>query len=163
MLRSIQNSFIDKVELSALEIDSLDNYDHPVQVRYNIDCDLPDSDILYFNPMLGEGYKDNPFKSENRMYPVEMPYARDELYIFTMDIPTGYEVDELPQSVKINLNKDDGVFEYMISKSSTTVNLRSRIRLNRATFGSEEYAALRGFFAQIVKKQSERIVFKKKK
>lgn len=163
LMQSIKKKYPSGIELSALEIDSLNNYDQPIQIRYNIDGEAFKEDIVYFNPMLSEAITDNYFKASQRLYPVEMPHVSDEMYVFSMDIPAGYEVEELPESVKISLNKDDGSFEYLISKSATTVNLRSRIKLNRATFVPEEYEVLRNFFAQIVKKHGEQIVFKRKK
>ena len=116
------------------------------------------------NPMFGEGYKDNPFKSAERFYPVEMPYAIDETYSLQMEVPTGYEVDELPKSLVVKLDEqDDGIFEYRISQSGRQISLRSRVRFNRAYYLPEEYEMLREFFSLIVKKQNEQIVFKKKK
>jgi hypothetical protein len=41
--------------------------------------------------------------------------------------------------------------------------MRSRIKLNKAIFEPDDYRTLRDFFAAVVKKQSEQIVFKKKK
>lgn len=114
------------------------------------------------NPMLTEGYKQNPFKSLERKYPVEMPYTSDETFNLIMYIPTGYVVDELPKSAKVSFNNGEGYFEYLIEKQSDAVYLRSRIYFTRANFMPDEYEDLRGFFGLIVKKQNEQIVFKKK-
>jgi hypothetical protein len=43
------------------------------------------------------------------------------------------------------------------------VQLRSHIKLNSATFAADDYNSLRDFFAYVIKKQAEQIVFKKKK
>ena len=43
--------------------------------------------------MFGEGFTENPFISEQRTYPVEMPYTIDEIYVLRMDVPQGYEVE----------------------------------------------------------------------
>ncbi|MGB8192804.1 MAG: DUF3857 domain-containing protein [Chitinophagaceae bacterium] len=163
LLKSIKAQYPSEFELGALEIDSLDNTEQSVQIRYNIDLSGFQEDIAYFNPMLAEGYKDNYFKSVERFYPVEMPYAFDEVFVFNMEIPKGYVVDELPKSAKINFNDTQGSFEYLISNTGTNITLRSRVRLNRATFMPEDYEGLRGFFDYIVKKHGEQIVFKKKK
>ena len=121
-------------------------------------------DILYINPMFGEGHKENLFKSKERYYPVEMPYAIDEVYIFSMVVPEGYIVDELPKSIIVKLNEEgDGQFEYRISESGGTISMRSRIQLKRAYYQPDEYEMLREFFNLVVKKHSEQIVFKKKK
>ena len=68
-------------------------------------------DRIYFNPMLAEGMKENPFAAAVRHYPIEMPYEVDELYVLQMDIPKGYEVEELPKGVRVKLNEWDGLYE----------------------------------------------------
>jgi len=80
-----------------------------------------------------------------------------------MEIPDGYVVDELPKSTKVTFNEDEGFFEYLIAKDDNGIQFRSRIQLKKANFKPEDYGTLRDFFAFVVKKQSEQIVFKKKK
>ena len=72
-------------------------------------------------------------------------------------------VDELPKSTKVTFNENEGSFEYLIAKSDDGIQFRSRIQLKKANYKPEDYAGLRDFFAFVVKKQSEQIVFKKKK
>jgi hypothetical protein len=163
LLKSIRTQYPAEYEISELQLDSLSNKEEQVQVSYNIDLNNFTEDIVYFNPMMAEGYKDNFFKSASRTYPVEMPFAMDEIYILNMETPAGYEIDEIPKSAKVNMNDDEGYFEYMISKTSTGVMLRSRIKLNKANFLPDDYESLRGFFDYVVKKHAEQIVFKKKK
>jgi len=116
------------------------------------------------NPMFGEGYKENPFKSAERSYPVEMPFDIDETYNLQLEVPAGYVIDELPKQIMVKLNNEgDGIFEYRISESQGTISLRSGIKFKRSYFTPDEYESLREFFNLIVKKQSEQIVFKKKK
>jgi hypothetical protein len=112
--------------------------------------------------MLKEGYRENFFTAAERKYPVEMPYKMDETYNFQIEIPQGYVVDEIPKSAKVSLNDGEGFFEYLVSKTDEGVMLRSRIKLEKATFLPEDYETLRNFFDYIVKKHAEQIVFKKK-
>lgn len=163
LLNGFKQVYPSEYSLSDLQIDSLDLLEEPIQIKYSIDLGAFEEDIIYFNPMLAEGYKDNFFKSEQRLYPVQMPYTTDEIYVFSMEIPNGYDVDELPKSAKVSLNENEGSFEYLISKNGNTIMLRSRIRLNKANYLSEDYEGLRNFFDYVVKKHSEQIVFKKKK
>jgi hypothetical protein len=162
--KAIKTGYTPDFTVSNLEFDSLNRPDDPLQVGYDLDIH-PDSssDLFYFNPMLNEGYKENPFKSADRKYPVEMPYAMDETYTLSMDIPEGYVVDELPKSTRVLFNDDEGFFEYLIVKGDGNIQFRSRIKFNKANFKPEDYASLRDFFGFVVKKQSEQIVFKKKK
>jgi hypothetical protein len=163
-LKKIQTAYSGDATVSNLELDSIRQPDQPLAVAYDVRLTYDTaSDLYYFNPMLAEGYKDNPFKAAERVYPVEMPHAMDETFTMNMDIPTGYVVDELPKSAKVLFNTEEGFFEYMIQKSEEQIQFRSRIKLKKANFKPEDYQALRDFFGYIVKKQNEQIVFKKKK
>jgi hypothetical protein len=159
----IQNSLGSELEIENPGIDSLSLLEEPVQVHYDFNFKKgEDSDRIYFNPMLSETYKENPFKAAVRKYPVEMTYKVDETYNLNLEIPNGYTVEELPKSARVLLNEKDGIFEYLIQKSDNNIQLRSRIKLERSVFLPEDYNTLRDFYAYVVKKQSEQIVFKKK-
>ncbi len=150
--------------MQNFEIDSLWKFDFPVTVQYDFDLkDHTSADVLYFNPMIDDGYKTNPFKAMERHYPVEMPYLMDETYILTMDIPDGYQVDEMPKSTRVNYNENEGFFEYIIQKGPTNIQMRVHLKLNKTFFPTEEYSTLRDFFAFVVKKESEQVIFKKVK
>lgn len=163
-MKKIQTAYSSEMSPSNLEIDSLRQPEQPLQIGYDVAI-TPDasSDLFYFNPVMAEGYKENPFKAAERKYPVEMPFCVDEMYSMTMEVPEGYTVDELPKSVKVTFNETEGYFEYLIVKSGDGIQMRSRIKLNKAIFKPEDYGTLRDFFGFVVKKQSEQIVFKKKK
>jgi hypothetical protein len=163
-LKKLQARYTGDAVLSNLELDSLNQPDRPLGIAYDFRL-TPDSssDLYYFNPLMAEGYKENPFKAAERLYPVEMSHAMDETYTLTMDIPEGYVVDELPKSAKVLFNTDEGFFEYLIVKDEHLIQFRSRIKLLKANYKPEDYSTLRDFFGFIVKKQSEQIVFKKKK
>lgn len=162
--KGIQTAYSGEIGFSNLEVDSLKEPDQPLAVEYDLSI-KPDASngVFYFNPMLSEGYKENPFKAAERVYPVEMPGIMDETYILNMDIPDGYEVDELPKSAKVLFNDDEGFFEYMMVKNADNIQFRTRLQLKKANYKPEDYNTLRDFFGFIVKKESEQIVFKKKK
>ena len=160
--KKIQQSNSSNMMVDNVSVDSLGQFDFPITVHYDFDLQkLFTADIAYFNPMLNEGYKTNPFKSITRHYPVEMPYKIDEMYLLNMDIPTGYQVDELPKSVRVAYNEKEGMFEYLIQKGEGNLQMRVHLKLNKAFFPVDEYTTLRDFFAFVVKKESEQIVFKK--
>ena len=152
------------VELINTRIDSLTNLEGDVTIAYDFKVNQDKADLIYINPMFSEGHKENSFKSAQRSYPVEMPYTSDETYVFSMSVPEGYEVDELPKPLVLKLNEaGDGVFEYLISQNGGMISMRSRIRLRKTYFEPGEYDLLREFFNTIVKKHTEQIVLKRKK
>ncbi len=160
--KKIQTVYGSDVSIGHQEIDSLTKFDYPVAVHYDFDLkNLLAADVVYFNPMMSEAQKNNPFKSLERHYPVEMPYKMDETYVLSMDIPKGYQVDELPKSARVAYNETDGMFEYLIQKNDRSIQMRVHLKLNKAFFPTEDYATLRDFFGYVVKKENEQIVFKK--
>lgn len=149
---------VDEVNLEGLKEE-----EDPITVSYKLDMNLPiDNQLIYINPMLKEGETENDFKSAKRLYPVEMPFAINQVYLFKLQIPPGYVVDEVPKSVKVLLNESEGYFEYMVQQSDQEVLLRSTIQIKKATFLPEDYESIRSFFDYVVKKHAEQIVLKKK-
>lgn len=163
ILRDVRKGIGSDISVSNFRIDSITQPEHPVKINYDIDFNHEAEDILYINPTFGEGYRENPFKSAERAYPVEMPFGIDEVFTMQMAVPNGYVVDELPKSLIVKLNEEgDGAFEYRISQSGSDISFRFRLRISRTFFLPEEYEMLREFFNLVVKKQAEQIVFKKK-
>lgn len=159
-LKEVKQSYSFDPELSNIEIDSLKIPEEPLGVKYDLKFAFND-DIVYFNPVFADVVKENPFKSAERFYPVEMPACTDDTYLLNMEIPTGYKVEELPKSTRVMLNEDEGMFEYIIQANADHIQLRCRTQIKKATFEPEDYETLRNFFAFIVQKEGEQIVFKK--
>jgi len=161
--KKLRESYTGDFSIDDIKYENENNDEVPITMSHSITIEGNDnSNVIYFNPLIKEGYKENFFTAAERKYPVEMPYLIDETYNFQMEIPVGFVVDEMPKSAKVNLSEGEGFFEYLISKSDNAIMLRSRIKLNKATFLPEDYETLRSFFDHIVKKHAEQIVFKKK-
>lgn len=162
---SIRKGVGSEFTVSEVVLENIDSANKNIEIKYEAALPLDkEADVLYINPMLGPTFKENPFKTAERLYPVEMPYTLNDTYVVNIDIPDGYEVDELPKSTRVNLYESDGMFEYMINANAEarTISMRCRLLINRADFAAEDYEALRDFFAYVVKKQGETIVLKKK-
>lgn len=150
------------VRIGDYHIDSLKMLEMPVTVRYSLSIPKGGEDHLYFNPMLCEAMKENPFAAAERKYPVELPFAVNDLFVLQMDIPAGYEVEEAPKSVKLTLGGEDGIYEYGIAVTEQSLQVRRRLVVRKTFFQAQDYVSLRDFFGQVVKKEGEMIVFRKK-
>ena len=161
--KNIQTSYGEDFEINNTGIDSLKRPEDPVKIYYDfILKQSTGASLIYFNPLFAEAWKENPFKAADRKYPVEMPYVMDNVYVFSMEVPDGYVVDEMPKSTKVSFNGDQGLFEYLVDHQGGTIQLRCHVKLNKSVFSPEDYGSLRDFFAYVVKKESEQIVLKKK-
>ena len=141
----------------------LKSIDQPLVVKAACDQQPSADDILYIDPLFGQRIRQNPFRAAARTYPVEMPWREDNLLTAELDIPAGYKLEELPKPVLIRLNeRNDISFEYRISESNGHISLRMQLLVNRTYFAPSDYNLLREFYNQVVKKQAELIVCKKK-
>lgn len=118
---------------------------------------------IYINPLLTFGYTVNPFKKAERLYPVDFAHPFDELYNFTLKIPAGYIVEELPKSSKIAWQDGSVVFQYLVvpADANGIIKINSKIQVKKPVFTADEYADLKKTFEQIIAKHGEQIVLKK--
>jgi hypothetical protein len=149
--------------VDSFSITHIKDLEEQILLNYKEKIKLSDMELFYFNPITNGGLNKNPFVSAERQYPVEFPYIFDDTYLLTMEVPAGYEVEELPKSVRVKLNDNDGIFEYLIQKNENTIQLKYVLNIKRATFDPEDYNNLRDFYTMILKKEAENIVFKKMK
>jgi hypothetical protein len=139
-----------------------------VNTSLNISYDISASgsgpeevNVIYLNPMLGHGEKENPFKLMERTYPVDFGAPMDETYICRFTIPAGYEMEEAPKSVAVTLPENGGRFMYMVQKEGNTIQVMSKVSISKPVYYAPEYPYLKEFYSQIVAKHAEQIVLKK--
>lgn len=79
-----------------------------------------------------------------------------------ISLPEGYSVDELPQPKVISLPNGAAKYTYNVSQLGNMLNVVSFLQINKSLFLQDEYPNLREFYNQLVAKQAEQIVLKKK-
>jgi Domain of Unknown Function with PDB structure (DUF3857)/Transglutaminase-like superfamily len=119
-------------------------------------------DVIYLNPLVTNQIMENPYKMEDRVYPVDFGYLRNHVYIAKITLPEGYVVDELPQNKIFALPGSGGKFSYSLTPMGNFINVMCSFQINRQIFIQTEYPALREFYNLVVAKQAEQIVLKKK-
>jgi hypothetical protein len=159
----MKDAYTGNLSIDDIKMEYLEDNEKVIKMNYILSVNRDaDNNLVYFNPMIKEGLSENYFKSTERNYPVELPFKMVEIYQFQIQVPEGYEIDELPKSTKASLYGNDGSFEYLVSKTNTDISLLSKISINKSIFNPDEYEDLKNFFDLIVKKHAEQIVFKKK-
>lgn len=118
-------------------------------------------DLIMVSPLLYEQTKENPFKLEERNYPVDFAYPIEENYRVLIEFPKNYKLEKLPANGKVQLPNNEGFFTYMFSTEDNKVVLSSRVLISKAVFPAEGYHDLKELFRLIIDKQAQQIVFKK--
>jgi hypothetical protein len=116
---------------------------------------------VYLNPLAAFVDAQNPFRQENRTYPVDFGALRQEVIMLTLTLPAGYTA-ELPKPAALSLPDKGGRYLYSAtSPTPGTVLFVSRLTLDKPIYGAEEYASLREFYRLALAKQAEAVVLKK--
>ncbi|MCL2313346.1 MAG: DUF3857 domain-containing protein [Firmicutes bacterium] len=124
----------------------------------NIDLESHD-DKIFVMPFCNLSLSDNPFKQTERTLPVDLIYARGDIYNTTITIPEGYKVNFLPSDIEIN---DTLVFfQYSTQATENIITISARYNLKKDIYPAGEYIALKNRINTIIQKLSEIIVLEK--
>ncbi len=164
-----QNRLEEKFPETQIEEISTENFlDKNETFKSKLELIIPEAaqvvgDFFYFSPVLHSAFDENIFKLEKRYYPVDIPYPFTEQYILNLKIPEGYNVEELPESVKFVLPGKGGSFSFVIEqKDDLTLQLVSRLQIKQLKYVPQEYPAIKELFDLVSEKYGEQIVLKKK-
>lgn len=118
-------------------------------------------DVLILKPMLMRTLLQNPFIEERRTAPVALPYPIWEAHMLGLRIPDGYEIAQIPASIRVIMPGGAGQFVYNVLHTDNILHVTSSIEINRTRYSPEEYQGIKDFFEYIVRKHQEDIVIKK--
>ena len=118
-------------------------------------------DKIYFSPIFFLAMKENPFKQDKREYPIDFVFPNQDKYSVTITIPDGYAVEYLPSSVSVPFGDNQLGFKLLTSNTDKQIQISMSVDNNSALISSEYYDDLKLYFAEIVKRETEKIILKK--
>ena len=87
------------IDIEEITFDGMDKYSPNVTTTYSFTKDLDVAgDYIYINPFMYAFHSKDTFQSLKREYPIDFPYAYNITYLFTLNIPEGYAIDQLPEN-----------------------------------------------------------------
>lgn len=145
----------------------MENMDNPGEpLIESMDVQIEDvveeaGNLLYFTPLLFERLKANPFKLENRKFPVDFGHPREETYKFIIEVPAEYQLEKLPGNENLYFLDNTAGFNFTVKQDGNKFVLTSKISLYKSVYTPDEYRMLKLMYNKIVSKQAEQIVIKK--
>jgi hypothetical protein len=116
---------------------------------------------MYLQPSLGLGIHENPFKNPERKFDIDLGVPFDNVYNFTYQIPAGYKVEAMPKSAKINFSENALTFDYIVETTAEQVKVNIRSKGKKTYIVVAEYEDLKQYYAAILAKMEEQVVFTK--
>lgn len=116
---------------------------------------------IYVSPLLFGGMIENPFKMEKREYPIEFSFPTTSQYLITINIPDGYQIESVPESLALKLPEEIGSYMYNITAKENQIQVKLTSEIKSPLISAEGYEMIKTYFQQIVQKNSEKIVLTK--
>lgn len=142
-----------------------DNIYQRIQASYAVemrDQVVVVGEMMYLSPLLYFAKTQNPFKLTKRKYPIDFGYPIEEISILNFELPEEIIIEELPNSLQLELPKKEGKFSYTVKKIPTGIQVSVHFKIDKPFFNFEQYSFLKEFYDLIVEKCSEQIVLKRK-
>jgi len=115
-------------------------------------------DKMYISPLLFLTISENPFKQEERLFPIDYGSAwKNELNI-AIQIPEGYTIASKPEDFSLALPNNLGSYILKTEIKGNKINVTSETKINAAIIGANHYKTLRDLYKLAIDKQLEKIV-----
>ncbi len=152
------------IEISDYSFENIDSLFSPIKSSYTVKIkESTDKigDMIIFNPLNIYAESDNPFKADQRKYPINYVYPFEQLYVMNYQIPEGYKVEEMPQSIQLVTPDNSATFLYKIIQSGSIIQVTCKKNISKTFYMPAEYKIIKDFYNQMIAKQAENIVLKK--
>ncbi|WP_136669055.1 DUF3857 domain-containing protein [Flavobacterium sp. H122] len=118
-------------------------------------------DKIYFAPLEFMEDNVNPFHQERRVSPIDFVFPSQKKKIITIDLPKGYSIDSMPATLSLMFKDNLLTYNFAIVAIGNQIQINSVFDINVSLIAPEDYEELKKFYAEVIKKQTEKIVLKK--
>lgn len=150
------------IEVIEFEAADMKKYSSSASYNYTYEDELTESgDRIYINPFVTRFHSKDSFKSIKREYPIDFPYAYMVNYMFTLDIPEGYMVEQLPENALVKLQGLDATLKLLASERGPAIMISFSYTQNKMTGLASDYESIREFWQYMNDVYESMIVLKK--
>jgi hypothetical protein len=120
-------------------------------------------DNVYLNPFYIKFFDENPFKLQERSYPIDFGYQDSYLYLFNINFGNDYTVIEKPKDMILMLPNDKAEIRFSSQILDNAVSIFLKVEFKEAVYGPEYYPYLKEFMSKIIDIQNNSLILLKKK
>ncbi|MCF7569544.1 transglutaminase-like domain-containing protein [Sabulilitoribacter arenilitoris] len=155
---------LDNIEISNYTVKNTDSYEGFVAESFEYyqenGADFVDGKI-YIQPLSFLSLEENPFKLEERKFPVDFGYPFAKKYMVSIAFPEGYTVESTPEPVRLKIPNDLGELKYIPRVTEKNIQLIFTFDIKKPRIMTDNYLFLKQFFNQMIIKCKEQIVLTK--
>ncbi|OIQ29015.1 MAG: hypothetical protein BM564_07315 [Bacteroidetes bacterium MedPE-SWsnd-G2] len=132
------------------------------EFRFKIDFDKING-RLYINPFITKMFESNPFKLQERTYPIEFGYKDSYIYKARLLIDESYNISEIPQDYTYSLPNKTGTIILKFIQKENEIQVFLKFNFGLANYNADYYEYLKIFVSKIIDIQKNSIIILEKK
>ena len=110
---------------------------------------------ILFNPIIVGRISKNPFKLEQRTYPVDYGLPTSIKTSYLINIPVGYKLAKKYKPVKLVLPSNMGYYMYSLTEESNgSLLLTTYFVINKSVISTKNYKSLKTFYNSVINKNN---------
>lgn len=119
-----------------------------------------DGERLYINPFLFI-YLRSGFQAEERLLPVEFGHSTSETHTIQIQLPQGYQVEELPKGITIAMPDNGITCKVRCLENNGTLIIRCNYNRPSLFYNTDDYTNLREFWSKVENTTTQMMVLRR--
>lgn len=150
------------IEIGELTVTGTDEYSSQMMFSYDYVMDAdPMGDMIYVSPFLTRFHSPDAFQSLTRSCPIDFPSAYSVTYMYALNIPEGYSIEQVPENLNIKTEALDAIMRLDVQTAGAVVKVIFTYNQKSMNGFMEDYEAIRQFWQYINDVYDSMIVLKK--
>lgn len=147
------------IAIENFEVDDFDISNSNFTEKFNITIE-PEfiGNKIYLNPFLIKFFEENPFKLQERTYPIDFGYKDVYNYSMQIKIDEGLKILEIPEKVNYLLPNGAGSLVFNTELKDNLLTLYFKVKFNLPIYAPEYYPYLKIFMDKVVELQNNTVI-----
>ncbi|MDH7448280.1 DUF3857 domain-containing protein [Aquimarina sp. 2201CG14-23] len=153
----------ESISISNKKVQNEDNPEQPFieEIEFTQTADKIE-DIIYLKPFIKPFFTENPFKLNERTYPVDFGYRDSYTYLVSIEIPDNYQFLDIPKNLNYSLPEKLGKLSLNFQTQGNILLINHNITFLSSYYPTDFYSSLKKFFNLIVDMENNSIITIKK-
>jgi hypothetical protein len=154
------------ITINKYEVKGEKDINSPVVEKFEVEIegfDNLNSENLLLNPFFTGKIEQNPFRSNERLYPVDYGAPLETSIVLNLTYPTSIVLVSGPEKVNISLPNAGGKYLFDVNEVGNRLTVNYVLSINKTLFSSQEYNALKEMYNRVIQTQQTDFLFKQNK
>ncbi len=150
-------------EIKKFELKNNEEFDRPLiqQLEVEFDAFTGSEQTLLFNPFMFKKWDENPFKTNDRLFPVDFATPHQYIMILNLEYDPSFEILNTIDKVGLSLPNGGGSYLFDMQNSSNKLTISTSLMIGKSIFPSTEYFYLKELYSRMIQVQNTELIVKR--